>query len=500
MLKKFLAAASVTALMAGAAHAQLRLEAGIGGTVDSGYVIAEEVDFAAMNLSGNGDGTVELEVITQGSIPPGQNLFLTITATNATFTTALNGAEFTAGTTGAVVDAGGAAGGSSVRYLITTNGGLDAPTSGNGADMVQLLLPFNMTGCGNVTFNVTEFQTEAVGTKIEGGVAALTTGATPTVTPLITCEDVYQAAVYDDSLSPYSTPSVLSLVSSFAQFVANAPDTIGTARLGVFELDVDTTAFIDLINTPAAPGHVLGFDANVNFANAAEIADAQAIATTGTMWASASIAPVGNSVALTGSTAATAAAEDGNLIVAVTGANPIPAQTVSVSGATIDLDTASFLQATDAFIAADAEDLKLEGQIFGPFDWASDNSKLVNSIFRVTGLSTTEDVPAQLVVENARYGSSFNGVYPFTVLGSSVQGSEVRFNSSSLTAIAGLFGTADISMIFSTNRDLDVDRLLAGPSTAVVVPFGDGANSDGVGTSGALTSPGTGVNDDTGVY
>lgn len=498
MLKKFMAAASVTALMAGAASAQLALEDAGTGIVASGHVIAEEVDFAAMNLSGNGDGDVDLEIVTQGTIPPGQNLFLTITATNATFTTGLNGAEFTSGTTGAVVDAGGAAGSSSVRYLITTDAGAIAPASASGADHVALTLPFNMTGCGDVTFNVTEFQTEAVGTPVEGGAAALSVAGTPT--PLITCEDVYVASVVDDSLAPASTPTVLSLISSFADFAVAAPDTANRARLGVFDLTVDTTAFIDLIGTAASPGDVLGFDMSLDFVDATEITGADGVATTGTLFTAATSAPVGNSVAVSGVVAATAAAEDGDLFVDSTGANPIPAQTVSVSGATIDLDTTDFLQATDPFVAADAEDLKLEGQIFGPFDWTSDSTKLVNTIFRITGLSTTEDVPAQIVVENSRNGAAFNGVYPTTILGSSVQGSEIRWNSAALESVAGQFGTADISLIFSTNNDLDVDRLLAGPSTAVVVPFGDGANSDGSGTAGSLTSPGTGVNDDTGVY
>lgn len=506
MLKKFMAATSATALLAGAASAQLLLEAHTGGTVDPGYEIAEEVDFAALNATVAGDGTVDLEVVTQGTIPPGQNLFLTITATNATWSAGLNGAEFTSGTTGAVVDSGGTAGTSSVRYLITSDVVATASSSTNGADHVAVTLPFNMTGCGDVTFQVTEFQTEAVGTPIEGGTASLTTGATPVVTPLITCVDAYVASVVDDSLAPSSDPSVLSLVSSFANFVdttAVAPvahDTPTTARLGVFNLAVDTTVNINLINTLASAGDVLGFDANVNFADATDVATVAGTPTTGAFFTAPATAPVGNSVALAGTTTAGLAAEVGDLLVTISGANPVPAQTVTVSGGTIDLDTTDNLLATDAFVAQDAEDLKLEGQIFGPFDWVSDSTKLVNTIFRVTGLSTTEDVPAQIVVENSRNGAAFNGVYPTTILGSSVQGSEIRWNSAALEAVAGQFGTADISLIFSTNNDLDVDRLLAGPSTAVVVPFGDGANQDGSGTAGALTSPGTGVNDDSGVF
>lgn len=502
MIKKFMVATSVAALIAGAASAQLLLEDTGGGTVALGDIIAEEVDFTAMNASGNGDGDVELEVVTQGTIPPGQNLFLTIDVTNGSFHTALDGSEFNSGTTGAVVDTGGGVGASSVRYLITSNTGNDGSASGNGADSVNLTLPINMDSCGDLTFSVSEFETESGGTDIEGGSANLT-DSTGAVEPLVTCEDVFVASVVDDSITTTTpaftgTPSVLTLASSFADFAAVGPDSAPTARLGEFRFDITSGGLIDLIGTLAIPAHVEGFTATVDFAgDDSEIVSSDAAATVGTMFAAG---PAASGAALTSTTAPTLTSETGDLTVTITNANPVEAQSVSVSAASLDLDTAVFLQATDPFVAADAEDLKLEGQIFGPFDWVSDSTKLVNTIFRVTGLDPTVDVPAQIVVANSRNGAAFNGVYPTTILGSSVQGSEIRLNSAALEAVAGQFGTADISLVFSSNEDLDVDRLLAGPSTAVVVPFGDGANQDGVGAAGSTTSPGTGVNDDTGNY
>ena len=118
------------------------------------------------------------------------------------------------------------------------------------------------------------------------------------------------------------------------------------------------------------------------------------------------------------------------------------------------------------------------GSTFGPFDWVADSNGRVNSIFRVTGLgSLTSDVPSLLITENSRNG--VNGVFPFTLEASSVQGSEVRLNSTDIEGIVGsAFGTADITWIFGGVLDLDVDRLLSGPSTATVVPFGDSANDD----------------------
>lgn len=102
-------AASAAALIAGAANAQLQLElsdvaATAAGTINatSGTVtVAEEVDFAALSDATTGSvGTVGLEVLTQGQIPPGQNIFLTIELTNAVFASALNGDEVVSGDTG----------------------------------------------------------------------------------------------------------------------------------------------------------------------------------------------------------------------------------------------------------------------------------------------------------------------------------------------------------------------------------------------------------------
>ncbi len=501
MIKKLMTAASVAALLTGAASAQLKLEAtGAGPTIDPASVIAEEVDFTALNATAAGVGSVELEIVTQGTIPPGQNLFLTIEATNATFATGLNGAEFTDGTTGAVVNTGGASGGSSVRYLITSNTGNDGSSSGNGADRVQLLLPFNMTSCGDVTFSVTEFETESAGTDIEGGSASLTTsggGAPFALEPLLTCEDAYQATLAVDA-----DDTTLDFNTDFEQFVVAAPDTATTAILGDFTLNVDTSIDIDLNGTAAAPAHILGFDADVDFADDTNIATGEAIPGVGALFTVAATATAANEVALSSTTAAASVADDGTFEIVISGASgdPVSPQTVSVSDATLTLDDTTFsLLATDDFLAADVEDLKLNGQYFGPFDWVSDSTKLVNTIFRVTGFDGVDDIPAQFVVQNSRNGAAFNGVYPFTILASDVQGSEIRLNSAAIEAEAGLFGTADVSIVFSSSLDLDVDRLLAGPSNAVVVPFGDGANDSGLGTPYGSTAPTT-DNDDAGNF
>ena len=505
MIKKLMAATSVAALIVGGANAQLALkQAEVSGAlteINAPYVLAEEVDFTKLNTAGavGAVGSFGLAVTTEGIIPPGQNLFLTIKVTNGTIASNLNGSEIEDGITGAVVNAGGTKGATSVRYLITTDGG-DESLGIDFADLdgVSLNLPIIPTSCGDVTFEVTEFETETAGTQIEGGSAVLTDGDDKPVSAL-TCESAFEATlVLDDDNSALALDPTGAL-PAFSEFVTTGNDTTVVAILGDFAFELNTDANVNMVGLAADYTDVLGFKADIDLESVTNVDSGDAvpdIVATGLFQASADV--TGSDINLVGTTVADAD-DTGTFQLTIEGDGPVLAQSVSVSDAVLDLKAASpsLLQATDAFTKADVEDLKYEGFFFGPFDWVSDSTKAVNSIFRITGLSTTEDVPAQIIVENARNGSAFDGVYPFTILGSSVQGSEVRVNSAQLEAIAGKFGTADISMVFSTENDLDVDRLNASPSSSVVTPFGDNANAEG---SGESTSPGSTENDDEGNF
>jgi hypothetical protein len=485
---KLLAAASIAAIMVGTAGAQLAVEqdAAAGSTISAPYSIAQEVDFPVAALAGDLDAGLGISVLTEGIIPPGQNIFLTLQITNATLTANLNGSEMDAGKTGAVVDSGGSIGDSFVRYLVTTDA-VDFSTGDATRDGLRVNLPIEMSSCGDVTVSVTEFKTESGGTPIEGGAAAL-------AAPAITCDEAFVA-----TLAPDLDTTVLDFTGGFTNFVVAGPDTITNAILGDYELAVDTSVNVDLGGTNADAAMVLGFESQVNFVDANGVVDGQAT-TADALFATANTVVAANAIPLAGTTDAVAASETGTFEINIDGVTSIAAQTVSVSGAIMDLDDGGFaLKDTDPFNSADVEDLRLNGQYFGSFDWVSDGTKLVNTIFRITGLDAASDIPAQIIVENARNGSAFEGVYPFTLLASDVEGAEYRMNSDMLEAVAGQFGTADISLVFSTDLDLDVDRLLAGPSQAVVVPFGDGANLDGNGGQ-APTTPPTSTNDDQGNY
>lgn len=467
-------AASSAALIAGAAHAQLDLVQASTGSEDisAPIEVAEEIDFAALSDATTGDSAIfGLEVQTEGQIPPGQNVLLTIEVSNGVFSEDLiDGTDYIVGSaTGAVVQSGGAAGSNSVQFLVTTDA-LDNTASIAGRDDIEVELPIFMSTCDDVSFAVTQFETEVGGNSIEGGTATLSDG-TGDAQPAVTCVDAFQAQVTVDADN-----TTVDFATGFTTFVSANSDTTDTAELGEFTMTVDTGVFVDLGTTNAAPGMVDGFAATVNFADDSGIDAGQALAGQ-SLFATAAVTPAGNSVALVGTTAATTTTETGQFFIDAEGTDPIMAQVVGVTGGVLSLDD-TFLQDTDAFLLQDVEDLVFNGSTFGPFDWVADSNGRVNSIFRVTGLANqTDDVPSLLILENSR--NSVNGVFPFTLAAADIEGSEVRLNSSAIETIVGsAFGTADVTWIFGDTLDLDVDRLLSGPSTATVVPFGDNANSD----------------------
>lgn len=491
-MMKLLGAASTAALIAGAAHAQLDLVqvASGGHDIAAPIEVAEEIDFAALSDATTGDSAIfGLEVLTQGQVPPGQNILLSVSVANGAFSEDLvDGTTYVVnGATGAVVQSGGAAGSSSVQFLITSDT-TDSSITGGGVDGVALELPVFMSSCDDLTFSVTEFETEVGGNAIEGGAADLSDGAGEDQSA-VTCVDAFTASV-----APDADNTTISFAGGFTTFVSANSDTSSSAELGEFEFAVDTTVFVDLGTTLAAPGMADGFNASVDFADTSGLATGNAVAGTGPLFATAATAPAANSIGLAGTTAATTSSETGQFFVQTDG-DPIMAQVVTVSGAELTLDD-TYLQATDPFLSADVEDLVFNGSTFGPFDWVADTTGRVNSIFRITGLDMqTDDISSLMIVDNSRNGT--DGVYPFTLLASDIEGSEVRMVSSTLEGIAGSFGTADITFIFGDTLDLDVDRLLSGPSTATVVPFGDGANQDGVDADSLVQSA---TQDDDGNY
>ncbi|MEL6413886.1 MAG: hypothetical protein AAFQ15_02975 [Pseudomonadota bacterium] len=492
-MMKLLGAASAAALIAGAANAQLELN--LDATTPA-ITLADEVDFAKLAAADEDTGTFRLEIIATGSVPDGQNYFLTIElGGGAVLGDDLTGTEFNLGASvgGGTVNAGGAEDDTSVRFLVRSD---NSPNSLTTSDGFEVDIPIKFSSCNDVTVSVTELQTEAGGTPIDGGVASLTNATTGLADNVFECKSAFSAA-----LVPDGTRTALNFAAMFADFVNNVDDSNDNAVLGDFSLTVDGTILTDVTTgTTASATQVTGFSADVNFVEDAGILNGQA--TGAGVWQTALTPAAANTIALAGTTDGVAN-DVGEFEINLNATTPAPvaAQNVSVSDALILFGPTTTLTASEPFVAADVENLAFNGSTFGPFDWVADTNGRVNSIFRVTGLGAiTSDVPGLFILENSRNGN--NGAYPFTVSPTDVQGNEVRFTSASIEAAAGAFSTADVTMVFGAALNLDVDRLLSGPSTATVVPFGDNANADdsGAGDTDSTDRQDPADDDDNGIF
>jgi hypothetical protein len=163
-----------------------------------------------------------------------------------------------------------------------------------------------------------------------------------------------------------------------------------------------------------------------------------------------------------------------NVVVTVDGETELPGPNpISVTNVVCDFSDANadFVpEVTEAGGALDT--LQREGQVFGFFDWNAEAGP-VNSVYRVTGLSNTEDTPLTVVFENSRSGQ--NGSFTTVIPASEVSNGE--FTMASRLLISELnpgFDRADIQFNFQTTNGLDVDRLIS--SNGLVTDFGGGAN------------------------
>lgn len=442
------------------------------------------MDIAAAGAAGALSNVFGFNVTTQGTVPPGQNIFLEVELANGVFSRNVVPADAVSGNlSGVVIDSGGQAGDSSVRFLLTT--ATPGPIS-----TIPFDLPIRATGC-DVSVAVTEFETEVAGTPIEGGTASL-------AAPAVTCASAFSASLAPDASL---TQLVSAATPAYSDFATAAPDVADSAVLGNFAVTVNTGVQIALNDGATPPATVAASATQIDgYSLIATLENAAGIATIGNtggnIFAAGSQNVTGSSVALSSAAVgAPTTPATATFTIGLNGTTPasVAAQNIGISAATLDLAAANFLN-DEAFASASVEPLTYDGQYFGPFDWVADANGLVNNIFRITGLPGS-DVGYQLIVENSSKGESFNGVFSGTLLGSNTTNGEARLNRTGLTSVAGEFGTADISMVFNTVADLDVDRLMASPMNAVVSSFGDGANSDGTGAANP-TTPATTTNDD----
>ena len=134
--------------------------------------------------------------------------------------------------------------------------------------------------------------------------------------------------------------------------------------------------------------------------------------------------------------------------------------------------------------------LKVNGQVFGPFDWVGDTTLPVKSAFRITGLpsvdghgNTIENYEGVITLENSSKGSEYDGDYKFSIPASLVVNGEMnimpgRFKQlleAGGAPIPANYGRTDVTFNwFVESVNVDMDRLLN--TNGTFSDFGDNGN------------------------
>jgi len=475
-LKKLAVAASGPALLAGAASAQT-LTFQTAGTID----VAEELSFANGAVNGN---LPALSVMTAADLPINNGFLITVDITGS-------GAFATSG--GGAVVAGDLTSTPTTATMNAITSNVTATSASFLFDVVAATmelnfadLPLIVTGCeSDVTLSVS--LSDPNGNPIEGGMASLTdTPVAPAmavaVNDLVECVDTYQVSIASDVAAAPAAgmvgggiggqDSVLSLASNFQAFLAAGADVAGTAQISVLQLIVAAGVMGPLFTDTADAADITDIEFDVVFDDLTGLGDIESLAPNATM---ATIAMGTTTAAFDLNTPAV-----GNTILTVDTAAmaaDIQPQQPVVQDAVLDLGT-GFVDQDVLVVGFGADDLNLQGASFGPFDWVTDSTSSVNTVFRGTGFDPADVPDAVVTVSNSSLdnGGDINGVYDLDLTGLISSGGQIVLNSASLQAAVGQpFGIADITVTVFASGNFDIDRLYA--AGGVISSFGDTGNS-----------------------
>jgi len=468
-LKSLLFTAAAVALTAGQASA-LDLENFMAPT---GAVLSEDLDFA--NTPVAGIFPFDLTLTNGGQFPADDNLFITIRLPS--------GLDFPAG-----ADAGDFINDADVDTVSLFDRDVV-----NGQNQVELLVSLNETNSvEDITFNLPIEVNECPGNEglfitaqigndngifVENDVngAQITQ---PGVDAILSCgetkdDTVVAASGMDDVLIRLDDYTLISPL-------ADLPDV--TAVVGTVDFNFGPDVVIDLQAPPTpittADLDEVTFDIVVMYAAGIDQIDVDGIVcdqgTTPETMTTFSCEFVGADL-----DALFLGPLDVNVTVDGTTVLPGP-NTITVTNVVCDFSDANadFVpQVTEAGGALDT--LQREGQVFGFFDWNAEAGP-VNSIYRVTGLSTTEDTPLTVVFENSNTGQ--DGAFETVISAADVSDGEyVIASRRQLAELNPGYARADVQFNFQTTNALDVDRLIS--SNGIVSDFGDSANSASFGNA-----------------
>lgn len=424
---------------------------------DPAIKLAEEVDFTG-TVAGN---LGQMEIGTNDDLPIGTGYKLTVNLTGGAVFNGLVASNLSGvGVDNPIISTGGANGQTQVVILFDVSSAL---TTGK-SHPVLLDLPVKLASCASdVSANI--ILTNAVGSVIEGGTAALAGAA-------LTCVDAF-----DVTIAPQGTDSIVTEASGFKNFKVTPDDTATVGYFGDVTVAIDTTAVGPNLATPVTPADLTSLTYDVEFENATGIAGVSQVQGAPIGFATKAATASGTTYSVATGAAQSAAATD-TIKVTLSGLAPVALQTLTVENATVNL-AAGFEDEPATVIGNGVDGITLDGANFGPFDWVGDTSTIATTVFRVTGLTSK---PQTFVTLRNSSGSK-DGTYEVnlsakTLSGAASTGSSqlVLTNADIQAAVGSGFGIADVIWTFLSSDAVDVDRLIA--TGGIVSAFGDTGNSD----------------------
>lgn len=438
-LTNLLTGAAVAALLTGAANAQLVVADTDG---DNAVEFASQVDLAAAAYQD--ELTITLSAADYTAITglaPTDDVNLTLTLDGGlSFSTFLSNANSTqAGAANAscvfVIDAGGANGGQSVSFAGDVAFDPTSCTQGLGVENIQIALPIDIEGVGNVAYELTLDSTGAV--LASGEYNAAVAPAT---------QDFYTAR---NSLDVTFTAGTAApeLDDSYELFNGSVTtDVVGTLQVD----DIDGGATTYSVATGAA--NTVLFDT----AAASQFDGAELVVTVPSPAgiASVTLAGIGTenldtngqaTFALTNAnlTALAAAPVNISLVADTTTPAAIANQDITAD-LTFDEATGSDLSVDDVLGAA-VGDVVREGSNTGLFEWVGDTSANTSNVFRATGLGAT--LPTiRVTLSNST--ADVDGEYVVTPAGTLTNGELILTEADIEAAVGSAFGRADASFSF----------------------------------------------------
>jgi hypothetical protein len=468
--KSLLLTAAAVALTTGQASA-LDLENFMAPT---GSILSEDLDFASTPVAGN--FPFDLTLTNGGEFPSDENLFITIrlptgldfpaTASAASF---IDAAEANVDSV-SLFDRDVVNGQNQVQLLVSLNATADV-------EDITFDLPVEVNECpGSEDIFITAQVGDANGIFVEND----TNGAAlPTGLSFLSCgetkDDVVVAAGSAAGVEA-GLNDVLIRLDDYVTIglLGNVPGT--RAVVGTVDFAFGDDIVIDLADspTPITTSDLDSIEFDIVVGDATGIEDISVGGVTCDQGATPATATIFSCEFTGGDLDLLLMGDPEDVVVTVDGETELPGpNAISVTNVVCDFSDANADFVPEVIEAGGALDtLQREGQVFGFFDWNAEAGP-VNSVYRVTGLSNTEDTPLTVVFENSRSGQ--NGSFTTVIPASEVSNGE--FTMASRLLISELnpgFDRADIQFNFQTTNGLDVDRLIS--SNGLVTDFGGGAN------------------------